>query len=544
MLFDLDQLADQSTRECDVCIVGSGAAGIAVTYALRGTGLRVLLLESGALPTEPRTQALYHTDFSAKIVKGANEGRFRTLGGSTTQWGGQALPLMPIDFAARSWIPNSGWPIDPAILEPYYRRAEAFMLTDTNNYDTDPIGVFSITPPAISGSVAHYHFSKWSKRPNLRHTYLEMLSAPGPIDIVCHANLMQILLTPSHDRVHDLVARSLTGHELRVRATHVVLAAGAIEIARLLLASNTQQRNGVGNDYDHVGRYFMDHPGGTLARVVPMQGLSSRESARAIDSVQHVFNTGYTHGIKYTPRLSAHPDLQRTHTILNASAFFSFQANPDSHFRKLRDAVSLFRYGKANLSTFSTIAQSMLKLPEIVRPVYAYSVKGRMWTPDPTMNLVVLTEQEPNPESRITLGASRDELGMPRSKINWVLTDLTRRTIQTFVGFLAEEFSRLKLCTIELDPRFQAGATNSHDNWRDAIEDQSHHMGTTRMSASPAQGVVDTHCRVHGIENLWVTSSSVFPTSGHSNPTLTLMALALRTADTIAARLGKSIGGA
>jgi choline dehydrogenase-like flavoprotein len=527
MIIDLDTLPAGSTRECELCVIGSGAAGLAIAHALRGSGIDLLMLESGANTFEKRTQELYRAEVSALPIPGHIEGRFRTFGGSTTQWGGQSLPFTPMDFAERDWVPNSGWPIARAELEPYYAEAVKFLFTDSRNFDTELFALFGMTPPAFDAAVARFHFSKWSPRPNLKRTYGRLFEMVPGYTLCCHANVTGIGLSGSHDRVTEVTARSFSGNTLTVKAKHVVLCTGGIETARVLLASNTQQKQGVGNGNDLVGRYFQDHPG----------LRSNLFTAKDPDRVQEFFNTRYEKGRKYTARLSASPDFQRANSTLNASVHFRFEPLPGSPYQVLRDAVWNLRYGRGYKSAVKAFAGSLLHLPTVSRPVYEYAVRKRAWSPDPDIRVGMLTEQEPSRDSRVTLSTQTDELGVPRSRINWQLTDLTRRTILAYSKAVNVEFERLGFGRIDLDPSFE----DPEGNWRPFAQDHKHHVGTARMSHSPSTGVVDPRCRVHGIENLWVASGAVFPTSAHSNPTLTIIAVSMRVAETVAAELGKAL---
>jgi len=527
MIFDLDNLPPHSQRECQICIIGSGAAGLAIAQALASSGLDVLMLESGAEPAEPPIQALYQCDFTELPVPGAIDGRFRILGGSTTEWGGQSLPLTPLDFAARPWVPHSGWPISPEELGPHYQAAAAYLMTDAFNFDTDLFGHLRAAPPPFAaGSAhhcAHYNFSKWSPRPNLRLTYVPLFAASKTMNLCCHASVTQLRLDAGHGQISGVIARSLGGNEITVRAGHVLLCCGAIENARLLLASNQQIPAGVGNSHDLVGRYFMEHPGGEVGTVEPA-------SERAAEQLQAWFNTFYRKHegslLRYTPRLAASAQLQQSQSMLNASAMLTFLPKGDSPYTMVRDALSNLRYGRGRAEAAKALLRGALSPGELAVPAYKYLVAKRAYVPNPRIGLSMLTEQEPNPESRVTLGPVADALGMARSRINWQLTDHTRRTVLGFAGALQADFAKHQLGTIRLDERLLA----AERGWQAVTFNQKHHMGTTRMSDDPSFGVLDRDLRVHGIANLWVGSASAFPTGGHSNPTLTLIALSLRLA--------------
>jgi choline dehydrogenase-like flavoprotein len=169
----------------------------------------------------------------------------------------------------------------------------------------------------------------------------------------------------------------------------------------------------------------------------------------------------------------------------------------------------------------------------LARAVSEYVFRGRGFTPNPAIAIAIVTEQEPNPSSRIHLGGERDALGMRKAVVHWQLTDLTLRTISVFAELWQRELARIDLGRLTLADWLVQGSSS----WRDHVGDLNHHMGSTRMASSPERGVVDPSCRVHGIDNLWIASSSVFPTGGHSNPTLTILALAIRLSDELKRRL-------
>jgi choline dehydrogenase-like flavoprotein len=145
--------------------------------------------------------------------------------------------------------------------------------------------------------------------------------------------------------------------------------------------------------------------------------------------------------------------------------------------------------------------------------------------------LRTVLETTPRADSRVSLSDKRDRFGMPRVRVDWRIDRDDLRALSRLRGLLAETICRRELGTLVDDPACDA------DGWPNSMEGGKHHMGTTRMHADPMGGVVDPDCRVHGLANLYVAGSSVFPTSGYANPTLTIVALALRLADHLKAAL-------
>lgn len=516
MITDLSATDDVQPFTCDVCILGSGAAGLAIATELMGSRLNVIVLESGGIEFEPQTQALYEAEISGLPHPGSSQGRFRTCGGSTTRWGGQALPLMTSDFERRDWVANSGWPISFQELTSHYLRASRFLSVDENNFDTDLFSYLRARPPLIDPERVWYHFSKWSPQPNIRETYLPKIKESDRCRLLLHANVVDIALNQSADRVEAIRVRSLAGKETTVNARAFVVCAGGIETARILLANNRQQIAGIGNQNDLVGRFFQDHPNAMVGRL----------NSKTPDQVQQYFNVFHKHGLKYSVRLTATSEWQRRHKTLNTSMGVIFVQEGEG-LDDLKNVYAAVRRLRIN----SSVARKLLRLASnpttTMAPVWRYLARGRSYTPNAQFRICLTCEQEPNPESRVSLSDKKDALGIRRANVHWQLTDLTRYTMQQFADVVRDEFRRSNLGEVTLDDWIR----DVSPAWVNHINDQFHHIGTTRMHDSPRHGVVDRDCKVHGISNLYVGSSAVFPTSGHSNPTLTIIALCMRLSD-------------
>jgi choline dehydrogenase-like flavoprotein len=256
MIADLSAADGPTQLTCDLCVVGTGAAGLTIASEMLDASLNVVLVESGGLDFEPPTQSLYDVDISGLPHPGSTQGRFRVCGGSTTKWGGQALPLMPSDFKRREWVTHSGWPISFEEVSRYYPRACRFLSVDEKNFDTDLFSYLGARPPGFDVQRVWYHFSKWSPHPDLRQHYLGTLRNSKNCTLLLHANVTNIVLEAEFGRVRQLEVQSLDSRKATVRAKMFVLCVGGIESARLLLSNRRQRLNGIGNDFDLVGRFF------------------------------------------------------------------------------------------------------------------------------------------------------------------------------------------------------------------------------------------------------------------------------------------------
>ena len=516
MIVDLSAAEGPTQFIFDLCVVGTGAAGVTIASEMLGTPLNVVLVESGGLDFELPTQALYDVDISGLPHPGSTLGRFRVCGGSTTKWGGQALPLMPSDFERREWVAHSDWPISFDEVRRYYPRACRFLSVDERNFDTDLFSYLGARPPAFDAQRVWYHFSKWSPHPDLRQHYLAALRDSRHCTLLLHANVTSIVLEPDFGRVRQIEVQSLDGRKATVHAKVFVLCVGGIESARLLLSNRKQRPNGIGNEFDLVGRFFQDHPSATIGR------LRSADPAGA----QQRFNVFHKRGLKYSVRCTATPEWQRKRRTLNVSMGMTFEQD-DATLQNLKDIYGALRQRRFGPDLVGKVWRTALHPSAAVVPTYHFVVHRRSFSPGARMLIGFTSEQEPNPESRILLSEKVDALGMPRANVRWKLTELTRHTIREFAGTLGEEFRRAGIGEIELQP----WVFEDSSPWTMHITDQFHHIGTARMSDSPRAGVVDRNCQMHGVTNFYVGGSSVFPTSGHSNPTLTIIALCMRMAD-------------
>lgn len=523
MLIDLREYNSAQPMQADVCIIGSGAAGIAAAREFLNTDIKVLLIESGNERFNQEIQDLYKVQFEDCQYTGAVHGRFRTVGGSTTRWGGQALPLTGHDFEKRDWVRHSGWPISYEEVNRYIPRALDLMRVDQMNYTTDVFPLLGLEPPAFSKDVLDYHVSKWSPAPDFKKNYIAALKASPNITLVTNANVTRIDLNESLGKAESVQLSTMEHKTAVVQARHFLLCTGGIENARILLSNNHQMPAGIGNQHDLVGRFLQDHPS-------CMIGVLDKCNRGRI---QKLFNIHYRKGLKYSVRFSLNKKSQQQFKTMNAtgSLFFSYQSD---HAMQI---ISSTLWAVKSKSFSGRHVKRLLKLsyrfPDLIVPAYYYAFHRRSVKPRTIFDINVMTEQEPNPESRVYLSNEKDRLGIPISVVKWKLTDLSWHTTATFANLIKEQFQTAGLGEIKLQDWLKSKDTG----WETRLTDLNHHIGTTRMSELPANGVVDPSCKVHGLHNFWIAGSSVFPTGGHSNPTLTLLALTYRTVDTIKAIL-------
>lgn len=531
-MIDLDQLDTSTELATEVCVIGAGAAGISLARRLRAAGHEVVLLESGGFDYEARTADLNVGETVGAEYYELKDSRLRFFGGTTAIWGGRCAELDPIDLEKRDYVPHSGWPIGWDELESYYREARPLFGLPRERPSPDLFARAGAALPTFDAQELQNRL--WSFDPSINRFTFEwcrdLRDDPG-CHIVLHATVTEIRASASAKGIESVEAVSLNGAKLSVRAKAYVLAAGGIENPRLLLASRSVMPMGLGNANDQVGRYFMEHPharGGRILNGDTWQLLKMFGRRHRID------------GIDLAALIAPSEALQRREGILNTSLTIAGRQPENTRLFWGMRAYSGVKHKmaptRAGRSLWLKTKQTAAWLQRHIDPARPWALHG-MGQLD--LALLVRAEQAPNPESRVSLSGDLDATGMPRVTLDWRLSDLDVRSVKALVASLGRELARLGMGKVEP----AAWLDDPAGGWRfDPLVSTHpiggyHHMGTTRMSENAQNGVTDSDGRVHGIDNLFIAGSSLFPTGGWANPTLTIVALALRTADTISAEL-------
>ena len=501
-------LADGNWTGFDTTIVGAGAAGILLAVLLARRGRRVLVIESGHFEIDDDRQSLNDVEQSGKPLQNAIWTRKRVIGGTTTAWGGQSLPFAPIDFRKRNWVALSGWPISYDTLHPYYAAANRFMGVDERNYDTDIFDLLGRQDPGFDPEVLHYHYAKWARQPNFLKRHRAALQRD--VTVLYNAHLLRIDLA-ENGRVGAIEVGDFLGRRQTIPVANLALACGSIETNRILLLNDHQQKGGLGSASGWLGKAFMEHPCLDAGYV----------EAADMTKLQEYFGTRIRGRRRYSVRLSAGPDWQERNRLLNVSAslMWLYEGGEVGPLTELKTFMRSPRPGSA---------LKMLKSAgPLLQGLWAIARSGLIYKPGAAAKLLLMCEQEPSRDSYIALGEAKDRFGARKARLHWHIDASTWTTMVHFTQTIAEEMERAGLGQVRLDAGLRADAPD----WENRLSDVNHHMGGTRMSAAAAEGVVDNQLQLWGVPNLHVCSAAVFPTGGHSNPTLTLLALAARLAD-------------
>lgn len=532
MLIDARSVEDNKQYSCDVCVVGSGPAGIALVDRLRTSGLHVILLESGGFNLELSTQNLYRGQLDGHPYFRLDACRWRLFGGTSARWGGWCRPLEAYDYDKRDWLPLSGWPIQARDLLPFHEDAAKLFELPNARFD---MGSWQQRLPKqmpLQGSAFESIVFQHSPETDFGLTYKDRIVAADNITTFIHANLIDIRLAAGTQRVESLSVGALNGRRFTVRPKFTVLAAGGIENARLLLAANKDRANGLGNENDMVGRCFMEHLHVPVGHILTNGKPNWDQNYFAKAAFSDVILRGVL-----TPTAKAMAENQYlTTSIAIEKAAFSFGTpyvgwpppitfGPVKFYRAhkrgaLGPAVEYCKHTTERVeSVLRRIATKRISTAAKKRA-------GNAGPHDEIYSVYFRAEQAPNPSNRITLTDDKDALGVPRLKLTWEVKPIDRAGVDGWLATLDQT----------LQQRNMGRIIYPQGDWVDQVIGGPHHMGATRMSADPKDGVVDGDCKVHTVDNLYVAGSSVFTTSGYVNPTYSLVLLALRLADHLQAK--------
>jgi choline dehydrogenase-like flavoprotein len=511
--------------EADLCVIGAGAAGLTLVHELRRSALRICVIETGGLDRDAAADELSDAASHGSTTLDFIATRPRAFGGSTVEWGGMCCPLDECDFETRPSMPLHGWPVSLTDLQPYYQRAHTALGLGPRYFDERLWSVLGIPPPEVDPRRLQTKF--WQYRSPRRlpphsplrfgQAYRNDVASSDTVKAVLNATVVKIVRAPGRDAVERVEFRSIAGRRGQVRANVFVLAGGAVENARQLLASDFSGCS------EALGRYFMEHPHVSVGR------LAHDDTRRLLPKWAVLQRSGQ---VSFRPKFLPTRDYQRERDILNASLTLEVRCGPDCPHRALADFARGVREKRRGAELARAAGRVVVHSGVLAGAAYRRSV-GRPACPGHGgLVLYCRSEQEPNPASRVVLGQERDALGINRAEVSWRLTDRDRRTAVDFGNVVGSELRRLGARNLTMD-----GWLDEPDGWPADMVGGPHHSGTTRMSDSAATGVVDKNSRVYGVPNLYVLGSSVFPTGGYANPTYTIVALAIRAADHLQAQL-------
>lgn len=472
MIFSLPEL--NSDHNYDVCIIGSGPAGMTLAMKLHEAGKDVLILEGGGNKFSAESQSVYSGEVIGDDYYDLAAARLRFLGGSSNHWAGWCRPLDVNDFKKRDGFSETGWPIKKADLDPYLKPAMEILELD-GSFTDDP----------LQYGVRRIRFLNSSPPVRFGEKYQGEFNTSSRLSLCLHANLTG--LNTDGERVTSAQVRDFDDNATTIKAGVFVMACGGIENNRLLLHFNSENSGNLIRRSESLGRYWMEHhyssPGVVLMTERPDERITFALDA-STQAKLGVFNC----------RLRVQPIPKRGSWAREVASDLACHAPSIGEW--------FFDMMGRNLYCFSQIQAS--------------------W------------EQEPRAENRIELSKQeRDIFGIPAPVLHWRRSPNDKATLKKSVVKFGEYLARSGRGRLRMEPWLNEGAPDP----RDGLLGGWHHMGGTRMSVRSGDGIVDSDLRVWGQDNLYIAGSSVFPTGGQANPTFTIVQLSLRLADHLSQRL-------
>ena len=515
MLIAANSIPDQTELDCDLCIIGAGAAGITIAHSLRDSAIKIVMLDSGDEGLDDRAQAL-NTGTSVGIEYWPLDSvRLRMFGGSTNHWEGSCNDFDDIDFADRPWVKHGGWPLKKPQLVPYYERAQNYVQLGPYDFSLRSWSARLRVPVPnwfhddLVGSVTQH-----SPPTRFGEVYGPALKAASNIQVVLGATVLSFDLNAARSLGERVTVGRFNKPPIFVRAKRFVLAMGGIENARFLLLNNMANNSGA------VGRYFMEHPYFRLMLLAPsptFQGFLGRWDQLRANGLN------VSPSIEFSERLLRKEQFQNSRLAFEPTDRLTASAGVDA-FHELASG------GAKSADEMLYHVGNLLLDVDMVAEAASRQEFGSGFSPraSETVGLTIgcMTEQLPNPDSRILLSNVKDRFDQRKTIVDLQFTDADRLSAGRMVKAITQSFGQVGI------GRVKVLVPERFEHWPPhRISYGSHHMGTTRMSMDPMTGVVNTDLRLHDIGNIYVAGSSVFPTGSHVPPTLTIVALALRLAD-------------
>jgi len=514
LLIDARALSENEIIETDICIIGAGPAGISLAHEFLGQPFRVCLLESGGLEPDEQTESLSEGENIGLPYLALKTTRFRYFGGNLGM-GAWYAPLDEIDFEKRDCVPYSGWPFDKSHLYPFYERARSILRLGSFDDDVEIEAAEHSTRLPFTAERVITKIIQIGPPIPFGKVYRDEIERADNIRTYLYANVVNIETNDTAETVTRLRVACLQGNKFWVSARLFVLATGGIENARLLLLSNNTQSAGLGNQNGLVGRFFMEHPH-------VESGVFNPSDAHVSGALYRLYNIDNVGSIR---ALTLADQTLRHEKLLNFSATFELpHSQLSTGATSIRLLLEAIRQRKIPADLFKHLSNIVFSVGKIA--VVAYNgLFNEVSDQIKFFRFYNRIEQSPDPHSRVTLSTERDGFGKKRAQLDWRLSAIDRRSMKRANEIVRAELNRAGLGSLEI-------ALDVEDkSWPPSLTGGHHHMGTTRMHVDPKGGVVNEDCRLHATSNLFVAGSSVFPTSGCANPTLTIVALALRLAD-------------
>jgi choline dehydrogenase-like flavoprotein len=469
MLINARDVENQTTLNTDICIIGAGPAGITIAREFNGQGLDVLLLESGGFQPDSKIEALSdgHNEGDPYPPPGAV--RERLFGGTANIWpihldngrmGVRYVPLDPIDFEKRDWVPYSGWPITRTDLDPYYERAHQVAQSGPYSYGCEAWECSETRPVVFKSQRMATQMFHFGPRDIFTDEYRRELVHSPNVTVVTYAHALELETDEVAKTVTGVKVGVVGGSRFQIAAKTVILTQGGLETARFLLLSNAVQRCGLGNGHDLVGRFLMDHP-------VIRPGVLIPQNPEVVNRLA-LYDARWVNGARVIAKPILTAEIQQQEQLLNiATAIFPrpgwarynllrmiFPNGQRPSSPALHSARTLYRgLKKRQFPTqgLQHLGKTLLGLDDLAfatwrltgrnrfsgMPFFSYDFDHGGWSNLPNQaqkfgcfDLLHVTEQAPDPNNQVALSSEQDSFGYRRMVVHWRYSDFGRCIIE------------------------------------------------------------------------------------------------------------------
>lgn len=545
MFIDAETIQDGYTFNSDVAVVGAGPAGIVLALELAKSGYEVALIESGRIDLCEKTQKLGEASyFDRKVHAPMSQSTRRQVGGTSIIWGGRCLPYDPVDFDERSYIPDSSWPITYEELEPYFQKACDYFFCGKAEFDIHNISTIkqkSIVPGLPDEDILTSTLERWSLPTNFGKEYFQELKQYEKLKLVYGLTCTEIESSDTRNHVEALQAKTLGGKTIRIKARKYILAGGALNTTRLLLASDRKHPGGIGNHNGLLGKFYMGHLSGDIADVhfttPPQETIFGfdRDSDNIYLRRRFTFSREFLHERKlpnivgwlgapkfYDPS-HGNGILSLAYLALSSPLIGKYLTSTAMRNALIGDKKEIQKAHIKNLvkdfgkliSFIPNFGYGRFLAKRKIPALFVYSAANEY-------PLHYHGEQVPNLDSTVSLSDQKDELGMRRLNINLRYSSQDVESVVRAHEYWDKHLRKYGCGYLKYLTDDPAASVT------DQLGDGYHQIGTTRMSQDPSDGVVGINCNIHGFDDLFVASSSNFVTSGQANSTFMIVAFALR----------------
>lgn len=517
MVVDVKQVAGNAAAS-RVVVVGAGAVGLYAASQLAARGRQVLVIESGEAHLGNFAAESYTS--VGRPHSGIKLGRSRSLGGTTNLWGGQLVEFQPIDFAGREWLQGSKWPVSYEEIAPYYTPTYKNLGAPLELTDDEAVwrGVSCARPQL--GAEFEVFLTRWMGVPNFAELFAKQIQSDEKMQVL--TGYAAVGFRGDGERITAVQVADGKGQSHWIEADTVILAAGTIENARLLLHAAEDEAwraPWVGNQ--NVGRFFQDHLGGKIASFEP---VNKREFFRMFSNVVYA-------GHKFQPKIRMKNDVQVGRQMYNTQVFFAFESEISEHLVYLKQFLRAALYNR-KLTGAKDVLRNGIGMARYLFPLmWKYVWEHRVFVPSTAKILMhVQAEHSPTAESRVSIDSGvTDEYGLPRVTLDWRLGGDELASLREFAVEIRDALAAANIGELKIDE----GLLATDPNFLAKLGDTYHQAGGTNMAASEQDGVVDSNLRVFRTENLYVAGAGVFPTTSNANTTFTALAFTTRLVDHI-----------